>query len=106
MKALMLCPAPRLMHAFRQNPLGLSGYTAFFVSSAKPGLDHLGVIRAAYTDSWTFWQELNPTFQTCCYGQILPRHILRFIAHGTLPIHRATPGAGFVQPSSRSPQSP
>jgi hypothetical protein len=31
MKALMLRPAPRLMHAFRQNPLGLSGYTAFFV---------------------------------------------------------------------------
>src|ERR1700739_2953325 len=26
------------MHAFRQNPLGLSGYTAFFVTSAKPGL--------------------------------------------------------------------
>jgi hypothetical protein len=36
------------MHAFRQNPLGLSGYTAFFVSSAKPGLGHLSVIRAAY----------------------------------------------------------
>jgi hypothetical protein len=48
MKALMLRPAPRLMHAFRQNPLGLSGYTAFFVSSAKPGLGHLGVIRAVY----------------------------------------------------------
>ena len=48
MKALMLRPAPRLMHAFRQNPLGLSGYTAFFESSAKPGLDHLAVIRAAY----------------------------------------------------------
>src|SRR6516162_8625574 len=48
MKALMLCPAPPLMHAFRQNPLGLSGYTAFFVSSAKPGLGHLSVIRAAY----------------------------------------------------------
>src|SRR6516165_3347038 len=32
------------------------------------------------SDSWTFWQELNPTFQTCCYGQILPRHSLRFIA--------------------------
>jgi site-specific recombinase XerD len=32
----------------RQSPLGLSGYTAFFVSSAKPGLGHLGVIRAAY----------------------------------------------------------
>src|SRR6202011_4798931 len=58
------------------------------------------------SDSCTFWQELNPTFQTCCYGQILPPHSLRFIAHGTLPIHRATPGAGFVQPSSRSPQSP
>src|SRR6516164_2266198 len=50
------------------------------------------------SDSWTFWQELNPTFQTCCYGQILPGHSLRFIAHGTLPIHRATPGARFVQP--------
>jgi hypothetical protein len=48
MKALMLRPAPRLMHAFRQNPLGLSGYTAFFVSSAKPGLGHLDVIRAVY----------------------------------------------------------
>jgi hypothetical protein len=48
MKALMLRPAPRLMHAFRQNPLGLSDYTAFFVSSAKPGLGHLGVIPAAY----------------------------------------------------------
>ena len=46
MKALMLRPAPRLMHAFRQNPFGLSGYTAFFVSSAKPGLGHLDVIRA------------------------------------------------------------
>src|SRR5260370_19690354 len=93
MKALMLRPAPRLMHAFRQNPLGLSGYTAFFVSSAKPGLGHLGVIRAAYIGlmdlkrrKWQclltlqnlanvldhlalakFWQELNPTFQTCCY---------------------------------------
>ena len=48
MKALILSPAPRMMHAFRQNPLGLSGYTAFFVSSAKPGLGHLSVIRAAY----------------------------------------------------------
>jgi Phage integrase, N-terminal SAM-like domain len=44
----VLRPAPRLMHAFRQNPLGPSGYTAFFVSSAKPGLGYLGVIRAAY----------------------------------------------------------
>ena len=50
------------------------------------------------SDSWTFCQELDPTSQTCCYGQILPRHSLRFIARGTLPIHRATPGAGFVQP--------
>jgi hypothetical protein len=106
MKALMLCPAPRLMHAFRQNPLGLSGYTAFFVSSAKPGLGHLGVIRAPYIGLMDLLAELNPPFQTCCYGQILPRHSLRFIAHGTLPIHRATPGAGSVQPSSRSPQSP
>src|SRR5215475_12019773 len=92
MKALMLRPAPRLMHAFRQNPLGLSGYTAFFVSSAKPCLGHLGVIRAAYIGLMDLCQELNPTFQTCCYGQILPRHSLRFIAHGTSPIHRATPG--------------
>src|SRR6201993_5577775 len=48
MKTLRARPASRLIHAFRQKPLGLSGYTAFFVSSAKPGLDHLGVIRAAY----------------------------------------------------------
>src|SRR5260370_37998308 len=48
MKTLRARPASRLIHAFRQNPLGLSDYTAFFVSSAKPGLGHLGVIRAAY----------------------------------------------------------
>ena len=88
-----------------KNPLGLSGYTALFVSSAKPGLGHPGVIRAAYIGLMDLLARAQSYFSTCCYGQILPRHSLRFIAHGTLPIHRATPGAGFVQPSSRSPLS-
>ena len=43
------------------------------------------MLSVPYTsDSWTFWQELNPTFQTCCCGRIVPCHSLRFIAHGTL----------------------
>jgi hypothetical protein len=83
-----------LMHAFRQNPLGLSGCTAFFVSFCEARLGAIWVLSALHTsDSWPFWQQLDPIFQTCCHCQILPRHSLRSIAHGTLPIHGAKPGA-------------
>src|SRR5258707_7767477 len=87
----------------------LSGFRATLLSLCRlpsPAWATL-MLSVPYTsDSWTFWQELNPTFQTCCYGQILPCHSLRFIAHVTLHIHIATPGAGFVQPSSIFPHSP
>ena len=43
MKTLRARQASRLLHAFRQNPLGIrSGRAAVFVSPAKPALGHLG----------------------------------------------------------------
>jgi hypothetical protein len=51
MKTLMVRPAPRLIHAFRHNPLWMrSACSAVFASSPYPGLGHLGVTGAAYIE--------------------------------------------------------
>jgi len=40
----------------------------------------------------------NLPLRPVAYPWIPPRHSLHPLAQRTLPIHRATPGAGFVQP--------
>src|SRR4029077_6971959 len=46
------------------------------------------VLSVPYTsDSSTFWQELNPTFQTCCYGQpCIPKSLLAIVCTPSLTV--------------------
>jgi site-specific recombinase XerD len=71
MKTIVVRPAPRLIHAFRQNLSGCAwALAAVFVSSAKPGSGHPRVTGAAQLQLSVFWHQFNPASQSCCYGNI------------------------------------
>ena len=66
------------------------GRAAVFVSSAKPGSRHPGLLCAAKLQLSVFWHQFNPASQSSCYGNIRIRipfcRRLHPIAHGTFPI--------------------
>ena len=84
MKTLMVRPAPRLIHAFRQNPLWMrSACSAVFVSSAYPGLGHLGVTSAAYIELI----HLFARAQSYSYGQAcIPKSLLAIVCTPSLTV--------------------
>ena len=92
MKTLLARPAPRLIHAFRQNPLWIrSALAAVFVSSAKPRSRHLRLLAWHNYSSQSFGDSSILLFKAAgsarnirIQNPSLPR--LRPIAHGTFPI--------------------
>jgi hypothetical protein len=90
MKTLMVRPALRLIHAFWQNPLDASGCAAVFVSSAKPGSRHPGLLARRNYSSRSFGTSsilLLKAAATAIYAsEIPPCRRLHPIAHGTFPI--------------------
>ena len=96
---------------FQQNPLWIrSALAAVFVSPAKPRSRPPRLLAWHNYSSQSFGANSILLFKaagTVIYAsKIAPCPRLRPIAHGTFPISWATSGVGFVQPSSRSPQSP
>ena len=91
MNTLLAHPIPRLIHAFRQNPLWIrSGSRRCLRVLCEAPLSPSEVTGVAQLQLSIFWRQFNPAFQSCwlrlsirIQNPSLPR--LRPIAHGTFP---------------------
>ena len=69
MKTLRAHPIPRLMHAFRQNPLWIRwALAAVFVSSVKTRSRHPSLLGSRNLQLSIFWRQFNPASQSCGHG--------------------------------------
>jgi hypothetical protein len=92
MKTIVVRPAPRLIHAFRQKPFWMrSGPAAAFTLSARPRLGNLGDWPSTNRAHRPFGKSpillLKAVAAAIPPLQILPRPGLHLIAHRTFPIH-------------------
>ena len=77
MNTLLALSAPQPIHAFRQNSLWMrSGCAAHFVSSAKPGSGHPGLLARHNLQRPDFWNQFNLASQSCCYDKTLAPSLL------------------------------
>ena len=71
MNTLLAHPTPRLMHAFRQNPLWIrSGSHRCLRVLCEAPLSPSEVTGAAQLQLSIFWRQFNPAFQSCWHGNI------------------------------------
>jgi len=91
MKTIVVRPAPRLIHAFRQKPFWMRSGPAAAFASAKPRLGHLGDWPRTNRAHRPFGKSpillLKAVAAAIRPLQIPPRPGLHLIAHRTFPIY-------------------
>src|SRR4029077_4616382 len=91
MKTIVVRPAPRLIHAFRQKPFWMRSGPAAAFASARPRLGNLGDWPSTNRAHRPFGKSpillLKAVAAAIPPLQILPRPGLHLIAHRTFPIH-------------------